>query len=146
MELDALPGATRRLDAGTFTGDAWALQASLAVPGELEAVPRLVATGDGPVRWSVLGMAGTDPEDTQVSDDTTSLSTCLVKLSRTAGGTVVRALAASSGTLLGREVVEDDVRAGDLILIAVPTFTAGTAPAVWVQVHGGAKLAPAGAP
>jgi hypothetical protein len=144
MELDSLAGATRRLDAGTFTGDAWALQASLAVPGGT--VPRLVATGDGPVRWSVLGMAGTDADDTQVSDDTTSLSTCLVKLSRTAGGTVVRALAASSGALLGREVVEDDVREGDLILIAVPTFTAGTAPAVWVQVHGGAKLAPAGAP
>lgn len=130
MGLNIYSAAVRRLDLATFTGDAWALDATLAVPDA--AVPRLLASGQ-PVRWTVFGMSSGHDNATQVVDTTTSLSTCLIKISKTdRNQSLVRACGATSGTIVGHGVTEEDVADGDVFSVAVPAIVVGTAPWLWI--------------
>jgi hypothetical protein len=118
---------------GAFTGDAWALNASLAVPAA-GVVPRLVADGK-PVRWAIYAMSSADSDAEQVVDVGTSLSTCMVKISRTAsseGKPLVRTLVATAGTILAKDVAEEDVSEGDVFVLAIPAITVDTATFLWI--------------
>jgi hypothetical protein len=140
--LDVPASWIRKKDTGTFTGDAWADDPTLDVPDD--DVPRFVADGS-PVRWKVYGMDGRLPGSAQEVDTTASLSTCLVKIdTMTRGPTFVSALVASSGTILAHEVTEPDVSAGDIFVIAVPAFVAGTAPWIWIVPTAGCRLLASG--
>lgn len=135
----------RRLDLATFAGDAWALQASLDVPPET--IARLVANGNGPVRWKVVGMSSIDDDAVQVSDTVTDLDTLVVKLTRTQfGSTVVSPLSATSGTIVGLEVTEVDASNGDVFVLAISALTVGvgSAPALWIVPAVGFNRLPAG--
>ncbi len=143
MPLDVERLAIRKLDTSTFTGDTFAVAATLAVPGAT--VPRLIADG-GEVRWKVYGMSSDGDGATQVVDTTASLSTCLVKISKTPGGqTLVSPIVATSGTIVAREVSEDDISTKDVFVLAVPAFVAGAAPFIWIVPTAGCSVAPTGA-
>jgi hypothetical protein len=133
----------RKLDTSSFGGDSWADDATLTVPDA--DVVRLIATASV-VRWTVVGMNGKGETAEQVPDTTTSISTCLVKLSRTPGRkTLVRPLVATSGAIIGHEVTETDVSPGDVFVIAVPAFAVGSAPWLWVIPTAGCSTLPSGA-
>lgn len=135
MGLDIDQRAVRKLALtgdGAFTGDAWALDETIAAPPA--GVPRLVADGK-PIRWAVYAMTSNDADAEQEVDTTTSLSTCLIKISRTAttgGKALVRALVATSGTILAHDIAEEDVSEGDVFAIAIPAITVDTATFLWV--------------
>jgi hypothetical protein len=142
MPLEVDRAAIRKLDMGSFTGDAWADDATLAVPDA--AVPRLSVDG-GPVRWTVYGMSSNADDATQEVDTTASISTCLVKIMRTpAQQPLVTLLAASSGTIVAHEVTESDVAVKDVFAIAVPAATAGTAPWLWIVPTSGCSVLASG--
>jgi hypothetical protein len=132
MSLDIDARAIRKLDLATFTGDTWADDPTLAEPPA--AVPRLVANGQ-PIRWCVYGMTSDKLSAEQEVDTTTSISTCLIKLSRTrasGGAPLVRACVAVSGTVLAHDITEEDVSEGDVFVIGIPAITVGTAPFIWI--------------
>lgn len=115
----------------TFTGDTWAVDATLAVPDA--AVPRFIARSGEPVRWKVMPMSSGSDGAEQVADTDTSLSTCLVKISGTARAkALVSPLMATSGTIAAHEVTETDVSVGDVFVLAIPAATAGTADWLWI--------------
>ena len=132
MPLELQRHAERRLDLSTFTGDAWALQASLDVPDA--DVPRLVADGQGPIRWTVQGMSSGKDDATQVADAVTDIDTTIVTIKKTKrGAAIVSALAATTGTVVGLGITEDDVADREVFVVAIPTVTvAGTAPWLWI--------------
>lgn len=145
--LDVPHEWVRVLDLSTFTGDAEALEASIAVPAD--GVPRFIATG-GPVRWAVVAMDGGIGSGKQAADTDTSFGTRLVKLSRSGslGQTPLVTLlgATAVGKNANREFVEDDVSKGDVFAIAVTDVTAdaGSAAYLWVYPTAGAQLAAEG--
>jgi hypothetical protein len=145
MSLDIDERAIRRLDLASFTGDAWADDPTLAVPDV--GVARFVADGS-PVEVSVYAVASGSPDADQVIDTTTTVTVCMVKISRVRDKARVRALMGSSGALLGHELTEPDVKAGDVFSIGIPAIAVGTAPWLEVVVHSGFStiLAPEAAP
>jgi hypothetical protein len=132
VPVDIYARGVRRLDLATFTGDAWATAAALALPPDDGTVPRMLGVGS-PIRWAIYGMDSGEDDAAQVVDTTTSLSTCLVQISRTRRREpLVAALASTSGTVVGRGFTEPDMSDGDLFVVAIPTITIGTAPWLWV--------------
>ena len=132
MPVDIYARGVRRLDLASFTGDAWAVAATLELPPDDGTVPRMLGAG-APIRWAIYAMDSGDDDAAQVVDTTTSLSTCLVQISRTRRlEPLVAALTSTSGTVVGRAFTEVDMADGDLFVIAIPTITVGTAPWLWV--------------
>ena len=137
-------GTARKLDTSTFTGDAWAVQATLDVPPA--AVPRFVARG--PVRWSLVAMAGEGDDASPADDVVTVAEVRAVKLSLTpAGEATVRTVDSATGVACGVDLTEDDIARGDVFVLAVPELTTGvgSAPWIWVVLHGGATALEDGA-
>lgn len=128
----------RKLDLATFTGDAWAVDATLAAP-DLDDVPPMLATG-GKVEWSVYAMDGDGPTASMEAETTTTITTCLVKLattSPTGATTLVSPCVAVSGAILNHPVMESDVERGDVFVLAIPSISVGTATWLWIVPHSG---------
>jgi hypothetical protein len=135
MALDIPPSSVRKLDMSSFTGDTWAVEATLAVSGAT--VPRFIATG-GPVRWVAQGMSSGAIGATAAVDTTAVLSTCLIKIGRTTGGVAfARKLVSVTGLLANREITEEDVSPGDVFVLAIPSAVAGTAAFLWLMPTAG---------
>jgi hypothetical protein len=137
MGLAVPDSAIRKLDTATFTGDTWALDATLDLPAA--SVPRHLVSGSA-VRWVVQPMDGDGANASRVVDTDTSLSTCVVKINRVQDGPAFPVLvAASAGLIASHEVSETDVSHGDVFALAVPgiTYGAGSAPWLWIVPTGG---------
>lgn len=124
----------RTFDLSSFTGDAWALEATLDVPPAT--VPRFIADGS-PVRWAVSGMDDDGRDAEHEADDGTTFGTRLVKLGRVEQQStgIPRLLSTTSGTNVNREFTEDDVSAGDVFVLAVVSLTAGGSPATYLWAY-----------
>lgn len=141
--LDVDRSAIRKLNLATFTGDAWSVVGTAALPPV--AVPRLIADGT-PVRWVAYGMTSDSDDAAQEVDTTTEITTCMVKISRTPGAEpLVTPLGATSGAIVGLSVTESDVTSKDVFALAISTIVVGTAPWLWIAPTSGYSLAPTGA-
>jgi hypothetical protein len=137
VPVDIYDRGVRRLDLATFTGDAWADDPTLALPPNDATVPRLMSDGR-PFRWSIYGMSSGEDDATQVVDTTTSLSTCIITLSRTdRQEPLVDALVATSGTVVGHAFTEVDLGESDVFVVAIPAIAVGTAPWLWIVPKSG---------
>lgn len=127
----------RKIDLAGYTGDAWAVAATLAEP-PAATVPRLFASG-GSVEWCVYAMSGLGSDATQVVDTTTTITTQMVKLATTPGTStaIVRPLDGVSGAILAKPIAEDDVRLGDIFVLAISAISVGTASYLWIVPHSG---------
>jgi hypothetical protein len=143
MPLDVESRAIRKLDLASFTGDTWAVKATLEVPGAT--VPRFIATG-GPIDWVVYGMTTGKADAVIEIDTTTSISTTLVTISRVpdGGAALLTPMVATSGTILSEPIIEDDISTGDVFMLAVPSIVVGTAPWIWIVPTAGCRVLPEG--
>jgi hypothetical protein len=132
--LDIDSRAIRKLDLSSFTGDAWADDPTLAVP--TAGIPLFVANGS-PVEVCVYAVSSGAIDADQVIDTTTTITVCMIKISRTQGKARVRALMGSSGTLLAHDLTEPDVKVGDVFAIGIPAIAVGTAEWLEIVVHSG---------
>lgn len=138
MALPTLDAAfIRKIDLSGYTGDAWGVAATLAEPPSAT-VPRMRANGV-PVEWTVYAMTGLGADATMEAETTTTITTRMVKLATTPGAAavLVRPLDGVSGAILNTPVVEDDVRHGDLFVLAITAITVGTATHLWIVPHSG---------
>lgn len=145
MPLEVEPSMIRKLDLSTFTGDVWAVDATLAIPGAT--VPRFTADGSV-VRWVVKAMSSADADATPVVDGVTSISTRMIKIIRPRGNAgIPTALAASTGTIEGQEITESDVSPRDVFVLGVSAATVGEGSADWLWIipTSGCTIAASGA-
>jgi hypothetical protein len=142
MPLATAGDFIRKIDLSGYTGDAWAGDATLAEPSATS-VPRMIANG-APVEWVVYAMSSMDASATQVIDTTTTITTRMVKLATTPGtvNVLVRPLDGASGTILSKPITEDDVRHGDVFVLAISAISVGTASYLWIVPHSGFSQVP----
>jgi hypothetical protein len=142
MALDVPDSWVRRLDLSSFAGDAYAVEATLAVPTASPAIPRFISDGT-PVRWVVAGMSSDSPGATQAADTVTTFATRVVKLNRTERGNSVVRLLAATGPAAGvnQEFTEANMSAGDVFVLAVTSVTPGeeSADFLWVYPTAGVR-------
>jgi hypothetical protein len=129
----------RRLDALTFTGDAWARLGSQATP---PADLWLVAKRS--VSWVVVPYSGLLDTDTPVDDALTLIDAASVSLARDAQSNVYTARTRSLVQCYGEEqlsgelLADDGLAPGSLFALGLPTITFGGARpgAFWIFASG----------
>jgi hypothetical protein len=134
MALATDPAAVRIIDLAGYTGDAWADDATLAVPAAT--VQLFVATG-GPIRLAVYAVATALPGAAQVNGTTCTLSVCVIKFASTGGTSRIRACAVASGSILAHDLSETDISQGEVFAIGIPAISVGDATFLSVEVYSG---------
>ena len=150
MPLTPDAGLIRKINTSSFTGDAWAVLATLALPPVTVPRMRLPGVGRTTLTWVVEPRAGEAPGSAYVADVSVDLTVSLAVLSQTQGGVALPVLyegtAIVNGNLLQHAIIEDDLVGGETFVFAITSFTAGTAPWLWIYPISAVELAPAGVP
>ena len=124
-------------------GDPWAQPGAQTDPPSN--IIRLVADG-GPMRWRVIGYDGTGPDAAPVDGDATTVDMTVVKIRTDRHGNTTLARTASlvetGGVELevGKQISEDDVSQGEVVLLGLISATQDTAAALWIFVDSGASV------
>lgn len=128
-----------------FGGDTWAQPgAQMEIPDD---IPRFRVTGDGPFRARAIAKDSVDPSAETVDGDGSTLDLCLVKVSTDERGNVTLSRTASvfvvtgAELLVGQQMTEDDVSAGETFAVGIVSATQDTADAIFVYIDAGARLA-----
>lgn len=127
----------RKIDLATFTGDAWAVDATGALaPPELRLVVKSL-----PLRWRVIPVDGGGDGAAQVTDATTidaRRQTITVGPQRQDEFTLDAPVSFTTGgeVPLPAHFAEYDMKAGDRVALGIPTITIDTAAFLFVYVEG----------
>lgn len=124
--MPASPSQIRKIATGGYTGDAWAVPATLAYPPG--SVPVLVADASQ-VAWQVRAMDGDGDDAQQVAETDLVCDTAVILLD----GRAVARHDPITGATADYELVDDDVRPGDRFVLAITAVTVpAAAPWIWI--------------
>ena len=150
MPLMPDAGLIRKINTSSFTGDAWATLAALALPPADVPRMRLPGVNRTELTWVVSPRDSAAENAAYVADVTVALTVSLAVISQTQGGVALPVLyegtAIASGDLLQTAMIEQDLVGGETFVLAVTGFTAGSAPWLWIYPISAVELAPAGVP